>query len=82
MTSSSDTTHGTPVRRSQRDARPLLQQATHLRRGEVLAVLADPVIGASVEVEEATPLAHDHVTEITGVVDTVADFEAFASAFP
>ena len=39
---------------------------------EVLAVLADPVVGAPVEVEEALAVPHEHVAEIARVVDAVA----------
>ena len=60
------------VRRGEHDVGMLLEQAGHLERGEVLAVLADPVVGPAVEEEVAASVALDHVAEVSRVVHAVA----------
>src|SRR5579871_31926 len=50
----------------------LLEEAGHLERREVLAVLADPVVRTPVEEEKARAVAHDDVPEVARVIDPVA----------
>jgi hypothetical protein len=50
----------------------LLHEPRDLEGGEVLAVLADPVVGAAVEEEEPDAVADDDVPEVAGMVDAVA----------
>ena len=49
------------------------EDAADLAGGEVLAVLADPVVGAAVEEEEAATVDDQHVAEVAGVIDAVAE---------
>jgi hypothetical protein len=50
----------------------LLEQPRHLGRREVLAVLADPVVGPAVEEEVALAVLDQDVAQVAGVVDAGA----------
>jgi hypothetical protein len=63
MTSSSGDGARHAVGGREHDVRVLLDVTRHLEGREVLAVLADPVVGA-VEEEEARTVAHEDVAEI------------------
>src|SRR5437879_492345 len=60
------------VRGRELDGGMLGQDARDLRRGEVLAVFADPVVGAAVEVEVAQAIDEHDVAEVARVIDAVA----------
>ena len=65
---------GNPVGGGQHDVLVLLKDAGHLSSREVLAVLADPIIGSPIEEEIAAAIAHQDVAQIARVVDALAVF--------
>ncbi len=55
---------GRPIGRCPSHAHVLLQEAADLGRGEVLTILANPVIGAAIEEEVATAIAMENVPQV------------------